>query len=79
MVPYPAALDLPHALVEWVTMLVAPRARVASILYGEAVRGMSLRDQPPEATMTFSNVQVLSPEGMTTPCSVSVMLSTGVF
>ncbi|MDX2838668.1 transposase family protein, partial [Streptomyces ipomoeae] len=22
MVPYPAALDLPHALVEWVTMLI---------------------------------------------------------
>ncbi len=40
---------------------------------------MSLRDQPPEATMTFSNVQVLSPEVTTTPWSVSVMLSTGVF
>lgn len=25
MVPYPAALDLPHALVEWVTMLVVTR------------------------------------------------------
>ncbi|WP_330301738.1 MULTISPECIES: transposase family protein [unclassified Streptomyces] len=25
MVPYPAALDLPHALVEWVTMLIVTR------------------------------------------------------
>lgn len=25
MVPYPAALDLPHALVEWVTMLIVMR------------------------------------------------------
>ncbi len=25
MVPYPAALDLPHALVEWVTMLIGTR------------------------------------------------------
>ncbi|MEU4134463.1 IS5/IS1182 family transposase, partial [Streptomyces wuyuanensis] len=25
MVAYPAALDLPHALVEWVTMLIVPR------------------------------------------------------
>ncbi len=25
MVPYPAALDLAHALVEWVTMLIVPR------------------------------------------------------
>ncbi len=25
MVPYPAALDLPHALVEWVTMLIVAR------------------------------------------------------
>lgn len=27
MVPYPAALDLPHALVEWVTMLIVTRER----------------------------------------------------
>jgi hypothetical protein len=25
LIPYPAALDLPHALVEWVTMLIATR------------------------------------------------------
>ncbi|MBB4903706.1 hypothetical protein FHS37_007803, partial [Streptomyces griseostramineus] len=25
MVPHPAALDLPHALVEWVTMLIVTR------------------------------------------------------
>jgi hypothetical protein len=25
VVPYPAALDLPHALVEWVTMLIVTR------------------------------------------------------
>ncbi|MFM9445534.1 IS5/IS1182 family transposase, partial [Streptomyces acidiscabies] len=25
MVPYSAALDLPHALVEWVTMLIVTR------------------------------------------------------
>lgn len=25
MVPYPAVLDLPHALVEWVTMLIVTR------------------------------------------------------
>ncbi|MFK0224062.1 IS5/IS1182 family transposase, partial [Streptomyces vinaceus] len=25
MVTYPAALDLPHALVEWVTMLIVTR------------------------------------------------------
>ncbi|MEV5646518.1 IS5/IS1182 family transposase, partial [Streptomyces flaveolus] len=25
MVPYPASLDLPHALVEWVTMLIVTR------------------------------------------------------
>ncbi|MDR6981200.1 hypothetical protein J2X68_007942, partial [Streptomyces sp. 3330] len=25
MVPYPAALDLPHALVKWVTMLIVTR------------------------------------------------------
>ncbi|MDQ0774210.1 hypothetical protein QF026_002676 [Streptomyces aurantiacus] len=25
MVPYPAALDLPHALVEWITMLIVTR------------------------------------------------------
>lgn len=25
MVPFPAALDLPHALVEWVTMLIVTR------------------------------------------------------
>ncbi|MEU2930603.1 IS5/IS1182 family transposase, partial [Streptomyces sp. NPDC007251] len=25
MVPYPAALDLPHALVEWLTMLIVTR------------------------------------------------------
>ncbi|MEU7386776.1 transposase family protein [Streptomyces tanashiensis] len=25
MVPYPVALDLPHALVEWVTMLIVTR------------------------------------------------------
>lgn len=25
LVPYPAALDLPHALVEWVTMLIVTR------------------------------------------------------
>ncbi|CAM5319575.1 hypothetical protein SCHAM137S_01959 [Streptomyces chartreusis] len=25
MVPYPAALDLPHALIEWVTMLIVTR------------------------------------------------------
>lgn len=27
MGPYPAALDLPHALVEWVTMLIVTRER----------------------------------------------------
>ncbi|MFE9305573.1 IS5/IS1182 family transposase, partial [Streptomyces sp. NPDC006856] len=25
MVPHPAALDLPHALVEWVSMLIVTR------------------------------------------------------
>ncbi|MEV5646067.1 IS5/IS1182 family transposase, partial [Streptomyces flaveolus] len=25
MIPYPASLDLPHALVEWVTMLIVTR------------------------------------------------------
>ncbi|MEU8952508.1 IS5/IS1182 family transposase, partial [Streptomyces sp. NPDC048489] len=25
MLPYPAVLDLPHALVEWVTMLIVAR------------------------------------------------------